>query len=115
MQNCCKWANWRTNQSNSNEQYSQRGGKWIGAKGKPTKVGYDNPALKATYRFITGKDPDTLKILPEPNIVRGRLLHQVGQAHRFDLAAFDGGNQRIDNRPADGIDTAEFTRVMFGR
>ncbi len=83
---------WLTLRSDNNDQYSQPDGEWIGAKGKPTFVGYDNPALKgaqntvlarvdhretsfspaafeASYRFITGKEPATLKVLPEQDIV----------------------------------------------
>ncbi len=92
---------WLTLRSDNNDLYSQPDGEWIGAKGKPTNIGYDNPALKgaqnivlprvdhretsfspaafeATYRFVTGKDPITLKILPEPSIVLDGMVTGMG-------------------------------------
>ncbi len=92
---------WLTIRSDNNDKYSQPDGEWIGARGKPTNVGYENPALKgaenivieradhretsfstsafeATYRFITGKTPATLKIVPELNIVLDGAVTGMG-------------------------------------
>jgi triacylglycerol lipase len=83
---------WLTIRSDNNDKFSQPEGEWIGAKGKPTGVGFDNPALKgaenlvlprvdhretsyspaafeATYRFITGTAPASPRIWPELNLV----------------------------------------------
>lgn len=92
---------WLTIRSDNNDKYSQPDGEWIGAKGKPTGVGYDNPALKgaqniviprldhretayspaafeAAYRFITGQAPATLKTQPEQTIVLDGLVTGMG-------------------------------------
>jgi triacylglycerol lipase len=83
---------WLTLRSDNNDKFSQPDGEWIGAKGKPTFVGFDNPALKgatnlvlprvdhretsyspqafeATYRFITGLSPASTTIQAEPQVV----------------------------------------------
>lgn len=94
---------WMTIRSDNNDKYAQPDGLWIGAKGKPTLVGYDSPALRgaenvvipridhretafspaafaAAYRFITGQAPrDTGRpdgITPErgPISLDGRLF-----------------------------------------
>jgi pimeloyl-ACP methyl ester carboxylesterase len=100
---------WLTIRSDNNDKYSQPDGEWIGAKGKPTNVGYDNPALKgaqnividrldhretsfspaafdATYHFITGRAPSSLRILPEQNIVLDGLVTGMG-VHSSDHAS----------------------------
>jgi len=74
---------------------------WIGAKGKPTNITYAGPELKgatnvvipridhretsfsapafaATYRFITGNAPQTLKIVAEPDIALGGKVTGLG-------------------------------------
>lgn len=79
---------WLTIRSDNNDKFAQPDGVWIGARGTPTRVSFDGPALKgatntviprvdhretsfspaafeATYRFITGKAPQTLTIQPE--------------------------------------------------
>ncbi|WHZ12437.1 MAG: hypothetical protein OJF60_002878 [Burkholderiaceae bacterium] len=48
---------WMTIRSDHNDKYAQPDGLWIGAKGKPTGVTYDGPALKgATNVVIPGVD-----------------------------------------------------------
>ena len=92
---------WMTIRSDNNDKYAQPDGEWIGAKGKPTNVGYDSPALKgaqnivipridhretsfspeafeATYRFITGREPTSLKIWPEYNLVLDGMVTGMG-------------------------------------
>jgi len=88
---------WLTLRSDNNDKFAQPDGLWIGAKGTPTNVTFEGPALKgatnlvlprvdhretsfspaafeATYRFITGKNPQTLAIQPEtPVVLNGKL------------------------------------------
>ena len=110
---------WLTIRSDNNDKYAQSDGEWIGAKGKPTNVGYDGPALKgaqsivlarvdhretsfspaafeASYHFITGKDPDTLKILPESDIVLDGMVTGMG-VHSSDAAG--ASSNFTNNRP----------------
>ncbi len=88
---------WLTLRSDNNDKYAQPDGQWIGARGTATNVGYDSPALKgatnvvlpradhretsfspaafeATFRFITGRAPQTTDILPQQQVVlRGKV------------------------------------------
>lgn len=88
---------WMTLRSDNNDKFAQPDGLWIGAKGTPTNVGFDGPALKgatnivlprvdhretsfspaafdATYRFLTGQAPQTLAILPQtPVVLDGKI------------------------------------------
>lgn len=85
---------WMTLRSDNNDKFAQPDGVWIGAKGTPTNVTFDGPALKgatnvvlpgrdhrevsyhpeafaAAFRFVTGRAPATtsaLHITPEDNI-----------------------------------------------
>ena len=92
---------WLTIRSDTNDKFSQPDAEWIGAKGKLTHVDYDSPALKgaqniviprldsretsfspaafeATYRFITGTSPSSLKIWPEIDIVLNGMVTGMG-------------------------------------
>ncbi len=92
---------WLTVRSDHNDKYAQPDGLWIGAKGKPTGVGYDGPALKgatnvvlagvdhretsfsaaafdADWRFLTGKAPDTLQPVPEATVALSGNLTGLG-------------------------------------
>jgi pimeloyl-ACP methyl ester carboxylesterase len=83
---------WMTIRSDNNDKFAQPDGVWIGAKGTPTNVAYDGPALKGAenvviagidhretafsarafepmFRFITGRAPATLAITPESRVV----------------------------------------------
>jgi pimeloyl-ACP methyl ester carboxylesterase len=78
-----------TIRSDSNDKYAQPDGRFIGMPGKPTNVTFTSPELrgaenvvlpgldhrevgfhslasKTMYRFITGREPATLDIVPEP-------------------------------------------------
>jgi pimeloyl-ACP methyl ester carboxylesterase len=78
-----------TTRSDSNDKYAQPDGRFVGMPGQATNVTYTGPelrgalnlvlpgldhrevafhplAFKAMYNFITGKDPATLEISPEP-------------------------------------------------
>jgi pimeloyl-ACP methyl ester carboxylesterase len=82
---------WLTLRSDRNDKFAQPDGAWIGAKGVPTGVSYDGPALAGatnvvlpgrdhrevsyhaeafaeTFRFVTGRAPTTLEIRPEAEV-----------------------------------------------
>jgi pimeloyl-ACP methyl ester carboxylesterase len=86
-----------TIRSDSNDKYAQSEGRFIGMTGQPTNVTHASPelrgaenvvlpgldhrevafhalAFKAMYRFITGRDPETLEIVPEPRPVLGGMV-----------------------------------------
>lgn len=94
---------WLTIRSDHEDKYAQPDGAWIGAKGKPTNVGYDGPALKGAdnevlpgrdhretafhpqafalaYRFITGHAPKTLDIVPATPVVLNGKISGIGPA-----------------------------------
>lgn len=88
---------WLTLRSDNNDKFAQPDGLWIGAKGTPTNVTFAGPALKgatnkvlprvdhretsfspaafdATYRFITGRAPQTTAIQPaSPVVLNGKI------------------------------------------
>jgi pimeloyl-ACP methyl ester carboxylesterase len=82
---------WLTIRSDGNDKYAQPDGLWIGRRGQPTGVTAEGPALKgatnvvipridhretafspaafdATYRFVTGRAPATLAVVPEERV-----------------------------------------------
>lgn len=82
---------WLTIRSDNYDKFAQPDGVWIGARGTPTHVSFDGPALKGatnvvlpgrdhrevafhadafakTFEFITGKPPTTTAVTPEPRI-----------------------------------------------
>lgn len=92
---------WLTLRSDNNDKYAQPDGLWIGAKGTPTGVGFDGPALKgatnvvlprvdhretsfspqafdASYRFITGQAPSSPTIWPELDPVLDGIVTGMG-------------------------------------
>ena len=88
---------WLTLRSDNNDKFAQPDGVWVGAKGTPTNVTFEGPALKgatnivlprvdhretsfspaafdATYRFITGKAPQTTAVQPAaPVVLNGKI------------------------------------------
>ena len=83
---------WMTIRSDRNDKFAQPDGEWIGAKGTPTGVSFDGPALKGAqnivlperdhretayhaqafavaYRFITGRDAALTEARPEDRVV----------------------------------------------
>jgi pimeloyl-ACP methyl ester carboxylesterase len=79
---------WMTIRSDTNDKFAQPDGVWIGAKGRPTNVGFDGPELRgaenvvvpgidhretsfgpqafaAAYRFVTGREPVHTEPVPE--------------------------------------------------
>lgn len=88
---------WMTIRSDNNDKFAQPDGLWIGARGTATNVGFDGPALKgatnvvlprvdhretsfspaafeATYRFITGRAPQTTQpVAAGPVMLDGKI------------------------------------------
>ena len=92
---------WMTLRSDNNDKFAQPDGVWIGAKGKPTNVSFDGPALKGaknvvlpnrdhrevsfhpeafarTYEFIAARAPSTLAIAAESRPVLDGNLSGIG-------------------------------------
>ena len=111
---------WMTIRSDNNDKFAQPDGVWIGAKGTPTNVGFEGPALKGatnavlprvdhretsfspaafdtTYRFITGQAPKTLSVTTQTPVVLNGKLTGLGLVPT-DPAS---GNQ-VNNLPLPG-------------
>ncbi|MEO8835658.1 MAG: alpha/beta fold hydrolase [Caldimonas sp.] len=96
---------WMTIRSDASDKYAQPDGAWIGARGEPTHVSFDGPALKGAgnvviagvdhretafspkafaemYRFIAGRPPATLAIVPEANVVLDGTVSGLGLDNR---------------------------------
>jgi pimeloyl-ACP methyl ester carboxylesterase len=92
---------WMTIRSDNNDKFAQPDGVWIGARGTPTNVTFEGPALKGatnvvlpardhrevsyhpeafahTFRFITGRDPVTTAISTEARVVLDGLVTSTG-------------------------------------
>jgi pimeloyl-ACP methyl ester carboxylesterase len=92
---------WMTLRSGNNDKFAQPDGVWIGAKGKPTNVSFDGPALKGaknvvlpnrdhrevsfhpeafaqTYEFIAARAPSTLTIAAESRPVLDGKVSGIG-------------------------------------
>ncbi|HEY6513293.1 MAG TPA: alpha/beta fold hydrolase [Burkholderiaceae bacterium] len=92
---------WMTIRSDNNDKFAQPDGVWIGAKGTPTNVTFDGPALKGAtnvvlpgrdhrevsyhaeafalaHRFITGREPATTTITPESRVVLDGVVTASG-------------------------------------
>jgi len=86
-----------TIRSDSNDKYAQPDGRFIGMPGQPTNVTFASPelrgaenvvlpgldhrevafhslAFKTMYRFITGREPATLDIVPEPRPILNGIV-----------------------------------------
>jgi len=96
---------WMTIRSDNNDKFAQPDGVWIGARGTPTNVSFDGPALKGAenvviagidhretsfgpkafaeaYRFIAGRPPATLAIVPESRVVLDGTVSGLGLDNR---------------------------------
>ncbi|HEV7576196.1 MAG TPA: alpha/beta fold hydrolase [Caldimonas sp.] len=96
---------WMTIRSDNNDKFAQPDGVWIGARGTPTNVSFDGPALKGaenvviagidhretsfsaksfaeTYRFIAGRSAATLAIAPEARVVLDGTVSGLGLDNR---------------------------------
>ncbi|MBP6902398.1 MAG: twin-arginine translocation pathway signal [Burkholderiaceae bacterium] len=99
---------WLTIRSDNNDKFAQPDGVWIGAKGTPTNVSFDGPALKGAenvvlpgrdhrevsyhadafaqaYRFVTGRAPASLAITPQPRITLDGLATGASAAGPSNL------------------------------
>jgi triacylglycerol lipase len=121
---------WMTIRSDNNDLYAQPDGAWLGAKGKPTNVTFEGPALKGAenvvipgidhretsyspkafaqaYRFITGAPPATLAVTPESQVVldgkvSGRGLNNVQGSFATNLPLAGATVEVFATRPATG-------------
>ena len=94
-----------TIRSDNNDKFAQPDGVWLGARGTPTGVTFEGPALKGAenvviagidhretsfgvkafeqaYRFITGKGPGTLGITPEQKVTLDGKVSGYGVANQ---------------------------------
>ncbi|XAH24919.1 alpha/beta fold hydrolase [Xylophilus sp. GW821-FHT01B05] len=92
---------WLTVRSDNNDKFAQPDGVWIGSKGTPTNVTSEGPALKgatnavlarvdhretsfspaafeASYRFITGKAVQTLRVQAEASVLLNGKITGLG-------------------------------------
>lgn len=109
---------WMTLRSDHNDKFAQPDGVWIGAKGVPTNVTAEGPALKGAtnvvlpgldhrevsyhpqafehaWRFLTGRAPATLAVTPEAAPVLDGEVSGLGPAG-------------ADNRPLAGANVQVF-------
>ena len=96
---------WLTIRSDNNDKYAQPDGVWIGARGTPTHVSFDGPALKGaenvviagadhreaavgvrafaeTWRFVAGTPPATMAIVPEARVTLDGTVAGLGLDNR---------------------------------
>jgi pimeloyl-ACP methyl ester carboxylesterase len=96
---------WMTIRSDRNDKYAQPDGAYLGAPGTATHVTFEGPALKGaenvviagvdhretsfsprafaeTYRFLTGRAPSTLAIVPESRVVLDGIVSGSGLDNR---------------------------------
>ncbi len=110
---------WMTIRSDHNDKFAQPEGSWIGARGVPTNIGHDAPALRGaenvvvagadhrevstgaqafehSWRFLTGRPPTTLAIVAEARPVLDGIVSGLGLDNR------PGGGNFPNNLPLDG-------------
>jgi len=111
--------------SDKNDKYAQPDGRFVGAPGKPTGVGYDASELRgckrvvlegldhrevafhklafaAMYEFIAGRPPGTLFIAQEPNPVLNGRVTGIGEETYTNLAVADASVEIYDVDPKTG-------------
>jgi len=111
---------WMTIRSDNNDKYAQPDGVWIGAKGTPTNVSFEGPALKgadnvvipgidhretsfgpqafsAMFRFLTGRSPSSLGLNNEPG--KGNYANNIPLAGAT-VEVFATGEQGERSGPA---------------
>ncbi len=116
---------WMTIRSDNNDKFAQPDGVWIGAKGTPTHVTFDGPALKGAsnvvlpgrdhrevsyhaeafaqaYRFITGREPATTAITPESRVVLDGVVTASGPGGPTNLPLEGAGVQVYMTHAATG-------------
>ncbi|WP_119421812.1 alpha/beta fold hydrolase [Desertibaculum subflavum] len=125
-----------TLRSEKDDKYAQPDGRFIGMAGKPTGISFDAPALKGaenvalagldhrevsyapvafvhTYRFITGRLPDRVEILPEAAaVLNGNVTGLTGGS--FDNVGVAGAKvtiHAVDPRSGKRLGEAMFTKT----
>jgi len=116
---------WMTIRSDNNDKFAQPDGVWIGAKGTPTNVTFEGPALKGAhnvvlpgrdhrevsyhaeafaqaYRFITGRAPATPTITPEARVVLDGLVTSSGPGGPTNLPLVGASVEVYATDPASG-------------
>ncbi len=96
---------WLTIRSDNNDKYAQPDGLWLGQRGTPTHVSFEGPALKGAenvviagidhretalgpkafaemWRFLTGRAPATLAVVPEARVVLDGTVSGLGLDNR---------------------------------
>jgi triacylglycerol lipase len=117
---------WMTIRSDNNDKFAQPDGLWIGQRGKPTYVTYAGPELKgavnvvipridhretsfspaafeAAYRFLTGRAPSTISVVPE------RLVQLSGKVSGMGVNPVDPASGNFfNNLPVPGAQLQVF-------
>jgi pimeloyl-ACP methyl ester carboxylesterase len=111
--------------SDKNDKYAQPDGRFVGAPGKPTGVGYDASELRgckrvvldgldhrevafhklafaAMYEFIVGRPPGTLFIAQEPNPVLNGRVTGIGDDVYTNLPVTDASVEIYEVDPKTG-------------
>jgi hypothetical protein len=111
--------------SDKNDKYAQPDGRFVGAPGKPTGVGYDASDLRgckrvvldgldhrevafhklafaAMYEFIAGRAPGTLFIAQEPNPVLSGRVTGIAEEAYTNLPVADAGIEIYEVDPKSG-------------
>ncbi len=120
---------WMTLRSDNNDKFAQPDGVWIGAKGTPTNVSFDGPALKgatnvvlpgrdhrevsyhpeafaAAFGFVTGRAPSTsnaLHITPEAAVTLAGQVSGFGAGGPTNLPLPGARLQVFATDPATGL------------
>ena len=117
---------WLTIRSDNNDKFAQPTGEWIGARGKPTNVTYEGPALKGaanvvipgidhretsygakafaeTYRFLTGRSPTTTSVTPEASVLLDGKVAGLGFNNQL------GKGNYVNNLPLAGATVEVYT------
>jgi pimeloyl-ACP methyl ester carboxylesterase len=118
-------VNWLTIRSDKNDKFAQPDGVWMGAKGMPTGVNHDGPALGGatnvilkdrdhrevsyhaeafaeTYRFVTGRAPTTTEIRAEVAVTLSGTVTGFGVGGQTNLPVPGSGVEIFAVEPASG-------------
>ncbi len=114
-----------TTRSDSNDKYAQPDGRFVGMPGQATNVTYTGPelrgalnvvlpgldhrevafhplAFKAMYNFIAGKDPATLEISPEPQLILNGMVSGFANGAPTNLPLAGASVEIYEVDPASG-------------
>lgn len=123
---------WMTVRSEKNDKFAQPDGRWLGAPGTPTFIGYDGPALKGAtnvalpkvdhhetsfspaafalaWKFLTGEAPRTIEVVPQSKVKLSGRVTGLG------LNPLDAGSgDFVNNLPLRGAHVAVFATNASG-